>query len=87
MASIREAIPPALERLVQRAIAKADDDRFQSAAQMARAVEELANKLYPGRGLQDNAREYLQQQRRAVDRQALKAAKALPQRALPQRAL
>ena len=61
MASIRDGIPPDLERLVQRAMAKADGDRFQSSAQMARAIEELAEKLYPGSDLQDNARQYLQQ--------------------------
>ena len=60
MASIRADIPPALERLVQKAMAKADDERFQSAAELTRAIEDLAEQLYPRSGLLDNARQYLQ---------------------------
>jgi len=48
MASIRDGIAPALAWLVQCAMGKSAGYRFQSAARMAQANEELADTLWPG---------------------------------------
>lgn len=59
LTSLRTDIPPAVATLVARAMAKADDDRFQSAAEFAQSVAQVADELYPGLSLIDTTAQYL----------------------------
>ena len=59
MQALRADVPDAVANLVHRAMAKADADRFQSAAQFAVAVEQVAESVYPGAGVIDTTARYL----------------------------
>jgi hypothetical protein len=45
--------------IVNRAMAKADSDRFPSAAQFAKGVEETMNQLYPNSTLLSSSHRYM----------------------------
>jgi serine/threonine protein kinase len=57
--ALRADVPDAVAHLVHRAMAKADADRFQSAAQFAAAVEQVAETVYPGAAVIDTTARYL----------------------------
>lgn len=57
--NLREDVPDAVATLVNRAMAKSDDDRFQSAAEFARAVERVAAEIFPTNAVIDTAARYL----------------------------
>jgi serine/threonine protein kinase len=59
--TIRPDIPGEVSELVNRAMAKADKDRFQSAAALAREIEKIFNRLYPESGLLNSSGNYMQQ--------------------------
>jgi len=56
---IRAEIPPAVTAMVQKAMAKHDRERYQSAAEFAYEVETLFKKLYPGSDLINSAGNYM----------------------------
>jgi len=56
---IRPEIPTAVSAIVNRAMAKADADRYQSAAECALEVEQVMHELYPGSDLMDPSDQYL----------------------------
>jgi len=59
MTSFRPDLPAPVVAIVNRAMAKADADRFPSAAAFARALERTAKALYPGRDVLDTGRSYM----------------------------
>ena len=59
MTALRPEIPAAVVEVVNRAMAKADADRFPSAAAFARALEDVMHRLYPGSALLDTSKRYL----------------------------
>lgn len=59
--TIRPDIPREVSSLVNRAMAKADADRFQSAADFAREIENTFNRFYPGSDLLNSTGNYIQQ--------------------------
>lgn len=56
---IRPEIPLAVADMVKKAMAKDDNERFQSAAEFARELETLFNQLYPGSDLIDSTSNYM----------------------------
>lgn len=56
---LRPDVPEAVVNIVDTAMAKADGDRFQSAAEMARAIEHTAASLFPDRDIIDTTPPYL----------------------------
>lgn len=58
--NLRPQVPPIVEQLVNRAMAKQDADRFQSAAELARAIEKTARTLYPHTDIIDTAPPYME---------------------------
>jgi len=56
---LRPDVPPEVEALVTRAMAKADADRFPSAAAFAREVESVTGVLYPDIELVGGSRRYM----------------------------
>jgi len=59
MSELRPDVPPQVAALVERAMAKADADRFQSAAEFARCVEHTLHSLYPDSAFADTSQRYL----------------------------
>jgi serine/threonine-protein kinase len=56
---LRPDVPKEVSDIVDKAMAKADSDRFQSAAKFAIEVENVMNKLYPNSTLMNNSKEYM----------------------------
>lgn len=56
---IRPEIPDEVAGIVNKAMAKADADRFQSAAQFAREIENIMRRLYPHSPLLNTEKEYM----------------------------
>jgi hypothetical protein len=56
---LRPEVPEEVCKIVDKAMAKADADRFQSAAKFALEVEKVMNKLYPNSSLMNNSKEYM----------------------------
>jgi eukaryotic-like serine/threonine-protein kinase len=56
---LRPDVPQEVCDIVDKAMAKADSDRFQSAAKFAIEVENVMNKLYPNSTLMNNSKEYM----------------------------
>jgi len=56
---INPAIPQIVADIVNKAMAKADEHRFQSAAEIAREIETVYKKLYPQLKLESSANNYL----------------------------
>lgn len=56
---LRPEVPQEVSDIVEKAMAKADSDRFQSAAKFAIEVEKVMNKLYPNSSLMNNSKEYM----------------------------
>jgi len=56
---IQPEVPQEVSDLVDRAMAKADADRFQSAAKFANEVEIIMNRLYPNSSLINSSKEYM----------------------------
>jgi len=56
---LRPDIPPEVTAIVNKAMAKADADRFQSAAEFAREIERVMRRLYPETDLNLSSRKYL----------------------------
>lgn len=56
---LRPEIPQEVADIINRAIAKADADRFQSAAEFAKVVEEVTNQLYPNSNLLNSSINYM----------------------------
>jgi eukaryotic-like serine/threonine-protein kinase len=56
---LRPEVPKEVSDIVDKAMAKADSDRFQSAAKFAIEVEKVMNKLYPDSTLMNNSKEYM----------------------------
>ncbi|MBI4697163.1 MAG: serine/threonine protein kinase [Gammaproteobacteria bacterium] len=59
IASLRPDVPAPAEAMIARAMAKADEDRYQSAAEFARAVAAVAREAFPDTGLLDAPPRYL----------------------------
>ncbi len=55
----RSDVPAAVDDIVNKAMAKADKDRYQSAAEFATEVERLLHRLYPESALLQSANQYL----------------------------
>ena len=53
-------LPEEVSTLVNKAMAKADADRFQSAAKFARAIEDLIRRLYPETDLNVASNKYME---------------------------
>ena len=58
---LQPEVPQEVSDLVDRAMAKADADRFQSAAKFANEVESVMNRLYLNSSLINSSKEYLSQ--------------------------
>jgi serine/threonine-protein kinase len=56
---LRSEVPQEVSDIVDKAMAKADADRFQSAAKFAIEVEKVMNKLFPDSTLMNNSKEYM----------------------------
>ncbi|MFT7460266.1 MAG: serine/threonine protein kinase [Planctomycetota bacterium] len=56
---LRPEVPQEVSDLVDKAMAKADADRFQSAAKFAIEVENVMNHLFPDSTLINNSKEYM----------------------------
>jgi len=56
---IRPDIPQAVSDMVKKAMAKQDNERYQSAAEFAHEIESLFKKLYPNSDLIDNTSNYM----------------------------
>ena len=56
---IRPEIPQVIADMVKKAMAKYDNERFQSAAEFAHEIEVLFNKFYPGSDLINNSSNYM----------------------------
>ncbi|MBT7953415.1 MAG: serine/threonine protein kinase [Gammaproteobacteria bacterium] len=56
---LRPDVPKEVSDIVDKAMAKSDVDRFQSAAKFAIEVENVMNKLYPNSTLMNNSKEYM----------------------------
>ena len=56
---LRADIPQDVANIVYKAIAKSDEDRYQSAAEFAKGVENVINSLYPDAGLMDSTNNYM----------------------------
>ncbi|MGH8120949.1 MAG: hypothetical protein ACRESK_10085, partial [Gammaproteobacteria bacterium] len=57
---LRPEIPREVADIVNKAMAKADADRFQSAAAFAREIERVMRRLYPDSDLNLSSRKYLE---------------------------
>ncbi len=57
--SIRPDIPNELVDITNKAMAKADEDRFQTAVEFAREVERIFNLLYPQSELLNSSGKYM----------------------------
>lgn len=57
--ALREDIPDSVANLINRAMAKSDADRFQSAADLASEVARVTEALFPGAGVIDTTARYL----------------------------
>ncbi len=57
--SLRPDLPPAVAKLIERAMAKSDADRFQSAAELAREVERVCREVLPHTNVIDTTARYL----------------------------
>lgn len=57
--TLRPDIPEAVAKLIERAMAKSDADRFQSAAQFAREVEQVCRAILPDAGMIDTPARFL----------------------------
>ena len=55
----RSEIPQAVAEIISKAMAKADADRFQSAAEFAREVERVMSHLYPNSALMKTSDKYM----------------------------
>ncbi len=56
---LRPETPPEVVSIVNKAMEKADADRFQSAARFAREIEAVMGRLYPNSALLNTAKEYM----------------------------
>ena len=56
---LQPEVPQEVSDIVDRAMAKADADRFQSAAKFANEVESVMNRLYPNSALINASKEYM----------------------------
>ncbi len=56
---LRPEVPEEVSALVEKAMAKADSDRFQSAAKFANETEVVMNRLFPDSTLLNNSKEYM----------------------------
>ena len=56
---LRPDVPRELDAIVSKAMAKADADRFASAAAFAHEVERVMDRLYPGSELMNTAEKYM----------------------------
>lgn len=56
---LRPEVPQEISDIVDKAMAKADADRFQSAAKFAIEVESVMNRLYPESTLMNTSKEYM----------------------------
>jgi len=56
---LKPEVPQVVSDLVDKAMAKADADRFQSAAIFANEVENVMNRLYPNSPLINSSKEYM----------------------------
>jgi len=59
IAELRPDLPQEVVDIINKAIAKADADRFQSAAEFARAVEDATNRLFPSSDLLNSSTNYM----------------------------
>ena len=59
LTALRPDIPEEVEMIVSKAMAKADADRYQSAAAFAADVERVMDRLYPGSDLMNSAENYM----------------------------
>jgi serine/threonine-protein kinase len=57
--SLRADVPPELVAIINKAMAKSDADRFQSASEFAAAIKSLTEKLYPDSNLLSTSINYL----------------------------
>ena len=56
---LRPEVPEEVSTLIDKAMAKADADRFQSAAKFAIEIKNTMNHLYPNSSLMNSAKEYM----------------------------
>ena len=56
---IRPEVPQEISDIVDKAMAKADADRFQSAAKFANEIENVIKRLYPESNLMNSSKEYM----------------------------
>lgn len=56
---LRSDIPQEVVDIVNKAMAKADEDRYQSAAKFAREIEGVMARLYPDSSLLNTSKEYM----------------------------
>ncbi len=56
---LRPEVPQEVAHIVDKAMAKADADRYQSAAKFAKEIENVMNHLFPDSTLMDAAKEYM----------------------------
>ena len=56
---IRPEIPQEVADIVKRAMAKNDNDRYQSAAEFAQDIESVVNRLFPGSNLLNTTNNYM----------------------------
>ncbi len=56
---LQPAVPQEVSDLIDKAMAKADADRFQSAAKFAKEIENVMKRLYPDSSLINSAKDYM----------------------------
>jgi len=56
---LRPEVPQEVADIVDKAMAKADADRFQSAAKFAKEIERVMKKLYPNSNLLNTSKDYM----------------------------
>ena len=56
---LRPEVPQEVSDIIDKAMAKADADRFQSAAKFANKIENVMNRLYPNSSLINSSKEYM----------------------------
>ncbi len=56
---LQPEVPQEVSDIIDKAMAKADADRFQSAAKFAKEIENVMKRLYPDSSLINNAKDYM----------------------------
>ena len=56
---LQPQVPQEVSDIIDKAMAKADADRFQSAAKFAKEIENVMNRLYPDSSLINSAKDYM----------------------------